>query len=92
MMQEVHGNFNTGLPQQNQHSTGRRLFSLKRGLKFKEKRLVKCCIWIIALYSAENWTHRKEDQKYLESFEMWCWKRMEKISWIDRVRHEAVLL
>jgi len=23
---------------------------------------------------------------------MWCWKRMEKISWIDRVRHEAVLL
>jgi len=23
--------------------------------------------------------------KYLESFELWCWKRMEKISWTDRV-------
>jgi hypothetical protein len=31
------------------------------------------------------------DQKYLESFEMWCWRRMEKISWTDRVRNEEVL-
>jgi len=27
-------------------------------------------------------------QKYLESFEMWCWRRMEKISWTDHVRNE----
>jgi hypothetical protein len=32
------------------------------------------------------------DQKHLESFEMWCWSRMEKISWTDRVRNEEVLL
>ena len=32
------------------------------------------------------------DQKHLESFEMWCWRRMEKISWNDRVRNEEVLL
>ena len=31
-------------------------------------------------------------QKYLESFEMWCWRRMEKISWTDHVRNEDVLL
>jgi hypothetical protein len=30
------------------------------------------------------------DQKYLESLEMWCWRRME-ISWTDRVRYEEVL-
>jgi coproporphyrinogen III oxidase len=30
------------------------------------------------------------DQKYLESFEMWCWRRTE-ISWTDRVRNEEVL-
>jgi hypothetical protein len=42
------------------------------------------------LYGAETWTLRKTDQKYLESFEMWCWKRME-ISWTDRVRNEEVL-
>ena len=32
------------------------------------------------------------DQKYLESFEMWCWRRMERISWTDHVRNEEVLL
>jgi len=30
---------------------------------------------------------RKADQKYLKSFEMWCWRRIEKISWTDRVRN-----
>ena len=28
----------------------------------------------------------------LEGFEMWCWRRMEKISWTDHVRNEEVLL
>ena len=42
--------------------------------------------------TAEVWTLRAADQKYLESFEMWCWRRMEKISWIDHVRNEDVLL
>jgi hypothetical protein len=28
----------------------------------------------------------------LESFEMWCWRRMEKIGWTDNVRNEEVLL
>jgi hypothetical protein len=44
-----------------------------------------------AVYGAETWTLRAVDQKHLESFEMWCWRRME-ISWIDHVRNEEVLL
>ena len=56
------------------------------------KKLVKCYIWSIALYGAETWTHRAVDQKHLESFEMWCWRRMEKISWTEHVRNEEVLL
>ena len=35
---------------------------------------------------------RATDQKHLGSFEMWCWRRMEKISWTDHVRNEEVLL
>ena len=46
----------------------------------------------MALYGAETWTLRAADQKHLENFEMWCWRRMEKISWINRVRNEEVLL
>jgi hypothetical protein len=30
----------------------------------------------------------RADQKHLESFEMWCWRRMEN-SWTDRVRNEV---
>jgi hypothetical protein len=37
------------------------------------KKVVKCYIWGITLYSAENWTLWKVHQKYLGSFEMWCW-------------------
>ena len=55
------------------------------------KKLVKSYIWSMALYGAETWKLRAADQKYLESFEMWCWRRMEKISWIDHVRNEEVL-
>ena len=56
------------------------------------KKLVKCYVWSRALYGAETWTLRVVDQKHLESFEMWCWRRMEKISWTDYVRNEDVLL
>jgi hypothetical protein len=56
------------------------------------KKLVKCYIWSIALYGTETWTLRAVDQKHLESFEMWCWRRMEKISWTDHVRNEDILL
>jgi len=62
------------------------LFTSKLDLNLRTK-LVKCYIWSIALYGAETWTLRKIDQKYPESFEMWYWRRMEKISWTDHVRN-----
>jgi len=34
---------------------------------------------------------RATDLKHLESFEMWCWRRMERISWTDHVRNEVLL-
>jgi hypothetical protein len=43
------------------------------------------------LYGAETWTLRKADQKYLESFKISCWRRMEKLSSTDRVRNEEGL-
>jgi len=67
------------------------LFTSTLDLELRKK-LVKCYIWSIALYGAETWTLRAVDQKNLESFEMWCWRRIEKISWTDHVRNEEVLL
>jgi hypothetical protein len=54
------------------------------------KKLVKCYIWSVAFCGAATWTLRKLDQIYLESFEMCCWRMMEKISWTDRVKNGEV--
>jgi hypothetical protein len=48
-------------------------------------------VWSTALYGAETWTLLKVDQKYLERFEMWCWRRIKKIIWTGRVKNEDVL-
>jgi hypothetical protein len=66
------------------------LFTSKLDLNLRKK-LAKCYIWSIDFYGVETWTLRKVNQKHLERFEMWCWRRMEKISWTDRVRNEEVL-
>jgi hypothetical protein len=50
---------------------------------------MKCYIWSTNLYGAETWTLRKVGQKYLESFEMWCWRKME-ISFTHCVRTEVL--
>ena len=92
MKEDVRVKLNPGLPWQKLLSTRRRFFftcTIDLNLR---KKLVKCHIWSMALYGAETWTLRAADQKYLENFEMWCWRRMEKISWTDHVRNEAVLL
>ena len=65
------------------------LFSSTLDLELRKK-LVKCYIWSIALYGAENGTLRAVDQKHLESFEMWCWRRMEKKCWTEHVRNLTV--
>ena len=48
------------------------LFTSKLDLNLRKK-LLKCYILSMAFYGAETWTLRAADQKYLESFEMWCW-------------------
>ena len=57
--------------------------SIFYGLLEKElrKRLVKCFVWSIALYRAETWTLRRNEQKPLEAFEMWIWRRIELVNW-----------
>ena len=39
-------------------------------VKELRKTLVKCFVWRVALYYAENWTLRRNEEKRLEAFEM----------------------
>jgi hypothetical protein len=56
------------------------------------KKLVKCYISNTPVYGVDTWALRAVDHKNLERFEMWCWRRMVKISWTDQVRNQEVLL
>ncbi|KAL4083943.1 hypothetical protein QTP88_029259 [Uroleucon formosanum] len=48
-------------------------------------------VWSVALYGCETWVLNKAEQKFLESFEMWCWRRMLRVSWVERRTNENVL-
>ncbi|KAJ4435654.1 hypothetical protein ANN_18270 [Periplaneta americana] len=43
------------------------------------------------LYEAETWTLQRSEEKRLEAFEMWIWRRMEHVKWTCRIRNLAVL-
>jgi hypothetical protein len=77
-----------------QHLTAfnkKKIFFIRKMNLLLRKKLVNCYVWSTTFHGAYTWTLRKVDQKYLESFEMWCWRRMEKINWNDRVSKEEVL-
>jgi hypothetical protein len=50
------------------------LFAKKLDLNLR-KTVVKCYIWSTALYGAETWARLKADEKYQQSFEIWCWRK-----------------
>ena len=53
--------------------------------------IVKCFVWSVALYGAETWTLRWNEQKRLEAFEMWVWRMMERVKWTDKIKNAVVL-
>jgi hypothetical protein len=60
-----------------------------KGLKTElKKRLVKTLIWPVALYGCETWTMKQQIMDKLNAFEMWVWRRMQKVSWKDKKRRK----
>lgn len=55
------------------------------------KRMLKTLVWSILLYGCETWCISEKDLKKLEAFEMWCYRRMLRISWQDHITNEEVL-
>ena len=55
-----------------------------------KKTLIKSCIWSVALYGSETWTLGKNEERVINAFETWCWRRMLKIKWTDRITNEEV--
>ena len=68
----------------------RELLTQRMNRKLKKK-IIKSVVWSVALYGSETWTLRKEEKERIEAFEMWIWRRMEKISWQDKKTNQQVL-
>ena len=56
-----------------------------RGITLRIKmRLVRAIVFSIVLYGAESWIIRKLERKMIDAFELWCWIRLLRVTWIDR--------
>ena len=55
-------------------------------------RLVRSLVFPVVLYGCEGWTTTKADRRKLDAFELWCWRRVLKIPWTDRVTNSSVLM
>ena len=56
-----------------------------RGVTLETKvKLVKVLVFPIVLYGAETWTMRKHERRKIDAFELWCWRRVLRVSWMER--------
>ena len=43
--------------------------------------LVKALVFTVVMYGWESWTIKKADSRRIDAFELWCWRRLLKVSW-----------
>lgn len=54
-------------------------------------RMVRCYIFSVLLYGCESWTLDTSIEKKIDAFEMYIYRRILRISWVQRVTNVAVL-
>ena len=54
-------------------------------------RVMKTYILSSLFYGCETWTVNAAMEKRLEAFEIWCWRRMLRVSWVERKTNESTL-
>ena len=47
-------------------------------------------IWSVALYGCGSWALRKKEERMIQVFELWLWRRVLRVSWRDRKTNEWV--
>ena len=53
--------------------------------------LVKAMVFPVAVYGSENWTIRKAEHWRIDSFELWCWRRLLKVPCTARRSNQSIL-
>jgi len=55
-----------------------------------KKKLIKSCIWSVAVCRSETGTVGKNEVRIVSAFETRSWRRMLKIKWTDRITSDEV--
>ena len=54
-------------------------------------RLVKATVFPVVMYGCENWTIKKAEHQSIDAFELWCWRRLLRVSWTARRSNQSIL-
>ena len=54
-------------------------------------RLVKAMDFPIVMYGCESWSTKKAEHWRIDAFELWCWKRLLRVSWTARRSNQFIL-
>ena len=53
--------------------------------------LVKAMVFPIVMYGYESWTVKKAEDQRIDVFELWCWRRLLRVSWTARRANQSIL-
>ena len=53
--------------------------------------LVKAIVFPVVMYGCVSWTIKKAEYQRIGAFELWCWKRLLRVSWTTRRSNQSIL-
>ena len=53
--------------------------------------LVKAMVFPVVMYGCESWTIKKADHRRIDTFELWCWRRLLRVLWTARRSNQSIL-
>ena len=53
--------------------------------------LVKAMLLPVVTYGCESWTVKKAEHQRIDAFELWCWRRILRVSWTARTSNQSIL-
>ena len=53
--------------------------------------LVKAMVFPVVMYGCESWTVMKAGHRRIETFELWCWRRLLRVPWTARRSNQSIL-
>ena len=53
--------------------------------------LVKAMVFPVVMYACESWTIKKAERRIIDTFELWCWRRLLRVPWTARSSNQSIL-